>query len=365
MNENEIRDRIRKESGERGGIGFVNLLDLNSNGTTDIPAGARVGDAGCEVDNGQCVLDDYIKVQMLKDVDGDGNPAVTNGVPDIQLCQNPANETLPCYVYVTVSMNYDLVFPLAPAFDERVRRMLEKELGRAVCPTYVCEHKIDGLHVVLEYEKGCLVTAATRGDGKIGENVTHNVRTIESVPLALNEPVNCIVEGEIWLPKSQLEVINKERAEKGEELYANPRNLAAGTIRQLDPKVAASRKLDTFIYDIPKGSSTKTQLEELSRLRALGFKVNDHFALCESIDDVVTYWRAWHDRKDKESYQIDGVVVKVNEVAYQEALGSTGKGPRFAIAIKFPAEQATTIMEGIELQVGRTGVVTPVAHLRS
>ena len=249
-------------------------------------------------------------------------------------------------------------------FDARIKRMLKTETGENVHPTYTCELKIDGLHVVLEYEKGVLKTAATRGDGRVGENVTHNIRTIESVPLSLTEPVDVIVEGEVWLSKEQLQKINAQREKEGEEIYANPRNLAAGTVRQLDPKIAAKRKLDTFIYDISQGDPTPSQIEELALLKQLGFKVNPHHAVCKTIDEVVAFWKRWHETKDKQPYLIDGVVVKVNEVAYQQALGYTGKGPRFAIAIKFPAEQATTVIEDIQLQVGRTGAVTPVAHLR-
>lgn len=249
-------------------------------------------------------------------------------------------------------------------FDARVKRMLRTELGRDVSPTYSCELKIDGLHIVLTYEDGFLQTAATRGDGQIGEDVTHNVRTIESVPLKLTEPVNVVVEGEVWLARSDLVRINKERKKTGLPEYANPRNLAAGTIRQLDPKIAAGRKLDTFIYDLSLGETHVTQAAELARLKNLGFKVNEYAAVSKDIDGVIKFWQAWHQKKDKQTYVIDGVVVKVNEFEYQQALGYTGKGPRFAIALKFPAEQATTIVEDIQLQVGRTGTVTPVAHLR-
>lgn len=249
-------------------------------------------------------------------------------------------------------------------FDARVKRMLKTETGKDVQPSYTCELKIDGLHVVLEYENGVLITAATRGDGRVGENVTHNIRTIDSVPLSLQKPVDVIVEGEVWLSKEQLQRINAEREKRGEEIYANPRNLAAGTVRQLDPKIAASRKLDTFIYDISQGDPTPSQEKELALLRKLGFKVNPHYAVCKDIHEVIAFWKKWHDKKDNETYLIDGVVVKVNEADYQKTLGYTGKGPRFAIAIKFPAEQATTTVEDIQLQVGRTGVVTPVAHLR-
>lgn len=249
-------------------------------------------------------------------------------------------------------------------FDARVKRMLEKELGRKVEPTYTCELKIDGLHVVLEYEQGILKTAATRGNGKVGEDVTHNIRTIESVPLKLTEAIDCIVEGEVWLGKKQLKKINAGREAAGEETYANPRNLAAGTVRQLDPKVAAERKLDTFIYDISAGERPSSQADELELLKKWGFKVNTEYTVCKNIEEVIKFFHFWHDKKDKPDYLVDGVVVKVNEEAYQKALGYTGKGPRFAIALKFPAEQATTVVEDIQLQVGRTGVVTPVAHLR-
>ncbi|MFT5849699.1 MAG: DNA ligase (NAD+) [Patiriisocius sp.] len=250
-------------------------------------------------------------------------------------------------------------------FDARVTRMLEKKFGADVAPTYTCELKIDGLHVVLEYVDGSLVTAATRGDGEVGEDVTHNVRTIKSVPLKLKEKVSLIAEGEIWLSRKQLATINTQREKEGKSLYANPRNLAAGTIRQLDPNVAAERKLDTYIYDISLGEETDSQKAELDRLHELGFKVNPDHEVCKNIQEVIAFWKKWHTTKDKQPYVIDGVVVKVNELAHQETLGHTGKGPRFALAIKFPAEQATTVVEDIQLQVGRTGAVTPVAHLQS
>ena len=249
-------------------------------------------------------------------------------------------------------------------FDARVKKLLDSRYDKGVQPTYTCELKIDGLHTVLEYVDGKLVTAATRGDGSVGEDVTHNIRTIESVPLMLREKVSLIVEGEVWLSKEDLKRINKQREKDGESVYANPRNLAAGTIRQLDPKVAAERNLDTFIYDISLGEAQVSQVAELERLQELGFKVNREFKVCKTIDEVIAYWKSWHHTKDKQSYVVDGVVVKVNELAYQETLGYTGKGPRFAIALKFPAEQATTVVEDIQLQVGRTGAITPVAHLR-
>ncbi len=251
-------------------------------------------------------------------------------------------------------------------FDSRVKRMLGKEIGKDVAPTYTAELKIDGLKIVLEYEKGLLKTAATRGDGKVGEDVTMNIRTIESVPLKLNRDIDCIVEGEVWLPKSELDRINKERKKAGEELYANPRNVAAGTIRQLDPRIVAKRNLSMFVYDVAQSSEDipDNQFEELEYLKGLGFKVEKHFKHCGAMSEVIAFWKSWEKRKDKQDYLIDGVVVKVNEKEYQDALGYTGKAPRFAIALKFPAEQVTTVLEDIVFQVGRTGVVTPVAQLR-
>lgn len=254
------------------------------------------------------------------------------------------------------------------AFDTRVRKELAKQ-GLPE-PAYTCELKIDGLKVVLSYQDGKLVTAATRGDGVMGEDVTHNVRTINSVPLTLDRDIDVIVEGEIWMSEESLERVNKSRKAAGEPLFANPRNAAAGSIRQLDPKVAASRGLDTFIYDVAQTSERlpDTQWEELSYLRELGFKVNSHFELAGSMAEVIAYWERWGKKnKSKEyklGYWIDGIVVKINERASQEALGYTGKAPRFAIAFKFPAEQVTTVVEDIKLQIGRTGVLTPVAHLR-
>ena len=263
-------------------------------------------------------------------------------------------------------------------FDARVKRFLKEGGVEAKSPTYTVEHKIDGLKIVLEYVEGKLVTASTRGDGKVGENVTENVRTIDYVPLVLNEPVSIIVEGEVWMSKAELERVNKERAKNGDEPFANPRNLAAGSIRQLDPKVAASRKLQVYIYDIawisPKNIKEgkilnekevpKTQHEELSYLKDLGFKVNKYYKHCANIEEVILYWKEWQKKMPRQDYCADGVVVKVDEVDYQKVIGYTGKAPRFGIAFKFPAEQVTTIVEDITFQVGRTGVVTPVAHLR-
>lgn len=252
------------------------------------------------------------------------------------------------------------------SFEERVLRILRGSDSSSKRPTYTAELKIDGLKVVLTYEKGVLAVAATRGDGIVGEDVTLNVKTIESVPLRLKKDIDIIVEGEIWMNKEGLKELNRARAKAGEPLFANPRNAAAGSIRQLDPKVAASRKLDSYIYDVARSEAgiPDTQTEELAFLRDLGFKVNAHYAHCKSISEVSAFWREWKKKADKQSYLIDGIVIKVDEKRSQEILGYTGKAPRFAIAYKFPAEQTTTVLEDIVMQVGRTGIITPVAVLR-
>lgn len=251
-------------------------------------------------------------------------------------------------------------------FDARVKRFLKDAYGKTTVPSYACELKIDGLKVVLTYKKGVLVTAATRGDGTMGEDVTANVKMIESVPLALRQPVSGVFEGEVWMAKSTLIRLNKEEVRAEREPFANPRNLAAGTIRQLDPGVVKARTLDVFMYDVSAIGEDlpQTQSGELKFLQKLGFKVNKHFVECKTIEDVILYWQKWQKKASQEDYWIDGVVVKVNEKKYQDKLGYTGKAPRFGIAFKFPAEQVTTVVLDIVLQVGRTGVVTPVAHLR-
>jgi DNA ligase (NAD+) len=247
------------------------------------------------------------------------------------------------------------------AFDERVRKLAGESFD------YICELKIDGLKVVLEYKDGLLIRGATRGDGTVGEDVTVNVRTVASIPLRLSRPVSGIFEGEIWMAKSTLDKLNKAREKAGEALFANPRNVAAGSMRQLDPKVTASRRLEGFVYDVAELNSEKlplTQEGELTLLTELGFKVNLYHKKFSSIDGVIAYWKEWQKRAPKEDYLIDGVVVKVDSRKIQERLGYTGKAPRWGIAFKFPAEQVTTVVEDIVFQVGRTGVITPVAELR-
>ena len=246
------------------------------------------------------------------------------------------------------------------AFHERVRKGVGAE------PAYDLELKIDGLKIVLTYERGKLVTAATRGDGVVGEDVTHNVRTIREVPEKLTRPVNLIAEGEIYLTRSGFGALNALRKDQGEPLFANPRNAAAGSIRQLDPKIAAERPLGAFLYDVARTSDDlpATQSEELTYLQKLGLPVNPEHRHAASLEDIFSFWEKWRGpAREKVDYQLDGIVLKVESRAQQETLGYTGKAPRFALAYKFPAEQVKTVIEDITLQVGRTGRLTPVAHL--
>lgn len=282
--------------------------------------------------------------------------------------QRVAGEPLPFFEKVTHKVrqwSFNDVFTIEElqAFEERIKRALVREGMSAENIEYTCELKIDGLKIVLEYVKGELQVAATRGNGLVGENVTANIRTIESIPLRLREDVSIIVEGEVLMTKSRFEEQNKAREGQGLEPFKNPRNVAAGSIRQLDPKLVSERRLDAFIYDIAQGEEVATQRGELQRLKELGFKVNPHFEKVESVEGVVRYWEKWRKKAPELDYLADGIVVKVNNKAQQEALGYTGKAPRFAAAFKFPAEQVTTRVEDIVFQVGRTGVVTPVALL--
>lgn len=256
------------------------------------------------------------------------------------------------------------------AFTEGdVRAWAERVSKAAGAPGgYDLELKIDGLKIVLTYEKGRLVTAATRGDGVVGEDVTHNVRTIKDVPEHLARPVDLIIEGEVYLSRAGFKKLNEARAKEGLPTFANPRNAAAGSIRQLDPKVAALRPLRAFVYDLARTSERmpRTQSEELAYLAELGLPVNPEHRHADSLEDCFNYWEKWRGRaRDALDYQLDGVVLKVESQEAQERLGYTGKAPRYAIAYKFPPEQVETVVESIALQVGRTGVLTPVAHLRS
>lgn len=263
--------------------------------------------------------------------------------------------------------SYDNVFNFEELtqWEERNLKILEK-VGEMSRPTYVTELKIDGLKVVLTYEDGVLVRAATRGDGVIGEDITSNIKTVKSIPLHLTEPISATIIGEGWIRHSDLEKINKERKQAGEPLYANTRNLAAGTLRQLDPKIVAKRNVQIFAYDIENytgANAPKTQVEELALLERFGFQVNSNHVYCKTLKDVQTFYETWLPKKHKQEYGVDGVVIKINEHKLCEELGYTAKAPRFGIAYKFPAEEVTTKLLAVTWQVGRTGAVTPVAEL--
>ncbi len=251
-------------------------------------------------------------------------------------------------------------------WDEKVKNFIRKAGLEKEKIEYCCELKIDGLKIILTYENGILVRGATRGDGVVGEDVTHNVKTIDSIPLRLKKKISVIVIGEAWIGKKDLEKINKKRGRVGEELYANTRNLAAGAMRQLDPKMAREKKLNSYIYDIDsiEGKTPDSQFGELKELEELGFFVNNNYQVFDSLDSIQKFYLSWAKKKDKLDYGLDGIVIKINSKKIQDALGFTAKSPRWAVAYKFPAEQVTTVVEDIVLQVGRTGVLTPVAHLK-
>ena len=244
-------------------------------------------------------------------------------------------------------------------FHRRVTDLLQEPVA------YTCELKIDGLAVSLTYEKGKLVQGSTRGDGRVGENITNNLRTIRSVPLTIKENNRIEVRGEAYMPQQSFLKLNEEREKKGEMLFANPRNAAAGSLRQLDPKIAASRNLDLFLFGYGEWEASNIPLhsERLKYLKELGFKVNPEWKRCESIEEVIEYVTYWTTERPNLDYEIDGIVIKVDDLRQQEKLGFTAKNPRWAIAYKFPATEAITTLRDIELSVGRTGVVTPTAIL--
>ena len=244
-------------------------------------------------------------------------------------------------------------------FEERVRKLLP---GEAV--EYAAELKIDGLGISILYRDAKFARAVTRGDGVRGDDVTANVKTLRSLPLVIPERREVEVRGEVYLPFESFRALNREREEAGESLFANPRNAAAGSIRLLDPRLVASRNLSAFLYCLfLDGREEPTQWGALQTLKRLGFKTNPQSRLCRTLDEVLDYYREWADKRDSLDYDADGIVVKVNAAAQREALGSTAKSPRWAVSFKFPARQATTRVNDIVVQVGRTGALTPVAVL--
>ncbi|MBN2959602.1 MAG: NAD-dependent DNA ligase LigA [Streptococcus gordonii] len=242
------------------------------------------------------------------------------------------------------------------AFDERVR----KEFPDA---SYLCELKIDGLSISLAYENGILVAGATRGDGSIGENITENLKRVKDIPLTLPEPLTITVRGECYMPKASFDAVNQLRQENGEAEFANPRNAAAGTLRQLDTSVVAKRNLATFLYQKASPTSEATQEDVLEKLSQLGFSVNEKRILASTIDQVWDFIEKVGQERDSLPYEIDGIVIKVNDLAVQEELGFTVKAPKWAIAYKFPAEEKEAQLLSVDWTVGRTGVVTPTANL--
>ena len=256
---------------------------------------------------------------------------------------------------------------LGNAFNEEDLLDFDRKIRQAVGEnfSYVCELKIDGLAVSLLYEQGLFVRGATRGDGTTGEDITENLKTVKSIPLRIQKPLTLEVRGEVYMPKQSFLNLNKARAERDEEPFANPRNAAAGSLRQLDTKVAASRNLDVFLYAIADLGETgvQKQSEGLDLLDELGFKTNKERKSCATIQDVLTYIQEWTEKRPNLPYDIDGIVIKVDSLQQQEELGMTAKSPRWAIAYKFPAEEVVTKLLDIELSVGRTGVITPTAIL--
>lgn len=259
--------------------------------------------------------------------------------------------------------SFDNVFSYEGLLDWEERNCaILRKAGITKKPTYVAEIKIDGLKVVLTYVDGMLVRAATRGNGEVGEDITENIKTVKVIPLVLPEKISITVIGEAWMKKKDLENINKERGSEGLPLYANTRNLSAGTLRQLDSKVVARRNIQVFAYDIEQGVY-QTQQEELETLERFGFLVNKDRKLCTSLEDVQAFYQQWIDRRNNEDYGVDGLVIKINERDIWDTLGYTAKSPRGGIAYKFPAEEVATRLLGISVQVGRTGAITPVAEL--
>ncbi len=244
-------------------------------------------------------------------------------------------------------------------FFERVQR----QAGHSI--SFVCELKIDGLAVSLDYEEGLFVRGATRGDGAVGEDITSNLRTIRSLPLRLNSEASLNVRGEVFINRAEFAKLNRQREEAGESIFANPRNAAAGSLRQLDPRLTAQRPLDMFVYGIgsASGDALQTQNEALEYVRSLGLKINPTFKVCTNFEDIMDFIEDWQDKRNELPYEIDGVVVKVNDLQLQAELGSTARSPRWAIAYKFPPEEVVTRVKSIDIQVGRTGALTPLAQL--
>lgn len=306
------------------------------------------------------VVSDYEFDQLLRELqrlEAENTHLITPDSPSQRVGGQPAKE-FPTYTFSHPMLSLENAYS-RDEFTDWARRVLQ--LAKTEAVDFIAELKIDGLSIELVYEDGLLARAVTRGDGETGEVVTGNVRTIRSVPLRLHEKVSVEIRGEIFMGLKAFRNLNDEREQAGEARFANPRNAAAGSLRQLDPGIAAKRPLDCFGYSILPASPT--QAENLERISALGLKVNPHRKLCHSVDEVIEFSTHWEEHRDDLDYEIDGVVVKVNALGIQDMLGSTAKSPRWAIALKFRARQATTKLADIRVQVGRTGALTPVAVL--
>lgn len=280
--------------------------------------------------------------------------------------QRVGGEPLPHFEKVHHSSQ---MLSLGNAFDEQELRDFDERVRKAAGGQkilYVCELKIDGLAVALRYEEGRFHLGATRGDGLTGEDITQNLRTIRSLPLRLRKPLSIEVRGEAFMPRTAFERLNGERKVRGESVFANPRNAAAGSLRQLDPKLAAERTLDLFVYELGQieERSFSTHTESLQFLEELGFKVNPARKTVATVEEMLQFIHDWRERRPDLPYEIDGIVIKVDDLTLREKMGATAKNPRWAIAYKFPAEEAITLLRDITLNVGRTGVLTPTAILQ-
>jgi DNA ligase (NAD+) len=305
-------------------------------------------------------------IETLRELEAEHPQLVTPDSPTQRVGGRPA-EGFPEFVHRRPMLSLDNSYSIEElrAFDERCRKLADGAM-----PVYVAELKIDGLSLSIHYEDGLFVSGVTRGDGSRGEDVTANVRTIRSVPLKLRSNTGKVareieVRGEAYLSRKVFERINAEREEEGEARFANPRNAASGAIRQLDPAMVAKRRLEMFAYDMLAGERKPfaTHWEALDWMESAGFRVNPNRKLCQSIDEVIEFCQSMESRRDDLGYEIDGLVVKVNSTLLQEEFGATGKAPRWAIAYKYAARQATTQVHDIIVQVGRTGALTPVAVL--
>lgn len=288
--------------------------------------------------------------------------------PELRLAHSPTNRVgdAPLSEFIKVEHKVPM-FSLGNAFEESDLLDFDRRVKeRATEVEYICELKIDGLAISLTYENGYFVQGATRGDGRIGEDITANLKTINSIPLKINETGSIEVRGEAYMPKESFEKLNENRLKNEEQLFANPRNAAAGSLRQLDSKVADSRHLDVFMFGYGEWEANQSHAshsERLTYLSELGFKTNPEWQKFSHIEEVLNYVNYWTENRHELPYEIDGIVIKVNSIALQAELGHTARNPRWAIAYKFPAVEAKTTLTDIELSVGRTGVVTPTAVL--